>query len=301
MFNPFNFACPLCHTRLEFCAVDELFCPCDRTTYKQVDGIWRFLSAERATYLEPFIREYATVRQAEGRGASNSDYYRALPFRDLTGRFSNDWHIRATSFRALLRVIEPSPPLTILDLGAGNGWLSYRLAQREHLVGAVDLQTNARDGLGAHVHYHAPFVPIQAEFDHLPLAEQQIDLAIFNSAFHYSTRYETTLGEILRVLKPRGRVVILDTPIYHDAGSGEQMVRERQAQFQRAHGFPSNAIKSENYLTYARLAQLARALNLRWQFVKPFYGWRWMKKSLIARVRGTREPAQFMLVIGQRC
>ena len=39
--------------------------------------------------------------------------------------------------------------LRILDLGAGNGWMSYRLALQGHLPIAVDLLTNDRDGLGA--------------------------------------------------------------------------------------------------------------------------------------------------------
>ena len=61
-------------------------------------------------------------------------------------------------------------PLRLLDLGAGNGWLSYHLARRGHEAAAVDLTVNDFDGLGAHVHFDAPFTPVQAEFDHLPFA-----------------------------------------------------------------------------------------------------------------------------------
>jgi SAM-dependent methyltransferase len=271
-----------------------------------VEGIWRFLLPEREAYFRQFMREYETVRQAEGRGADDPAYYRALPFEDRTGRFREDWRIRARSFRALVaRVVAPLEAergrlLTVLDLGAGNGWLSYRLAQRGHGVAAVDLLTNAFDGLGAHVHYDVPFTPVQAEFDRLPFADGEADLIVFNASLHYSTSYETTLGEALRVLRRDGRLVIMDSPVYRDPASGEQMVREREAQFEEKYGFPSNALPSENYLTYDRLAELGEALGLRWRFIRPFYGWRWVLRPWKARLLGRREPAQFLVVVGRR-
>ena len=172
----------------------------------------------------------------------------------------------------------------ILDLGAGNGWLSYRLAQRHHTVATVDLLDDQLDGLAAHVHYDAGFTPIQAEFDRLPLAGQQADLVIFNASFHYSTDYVATLREALRVLRLDGATVIMDSPLYHDASSGARMVQEREARFQELYGFAGNALPGENYLTYARLDELATALGLRWRKVTPFYGWRWALRPWKARL-----------------
>jgi SAM-dependent methyltransferase len=142
--------------------------------------------------------------------------------------------------------------------------------------------------------------PVQAEFDRLPFDRGQADLAIFNASLHYSTNYETTLREALRVLREDGWLVILDSPVYRDPASGEQMVREREAYFERAYGFPSNALPSENYLTFERLEQLKAALDLRWAFLKPFYGWRWTLKPWWARLRASREPAQFLVIVGCR-
>ncbi len=55
-----------------------------------------------------------------------------------------------------------------------------------------------------------------------------------------------------------------------------------------------------NYLTYERLAQVADALSLQWQVIRPFYGWRWAIRPWLARLRGHREPASFYLIVGQR-
>ncbi|HSD83686.1 MAG TPA: class I SAM-dependent methyltransferase [Anaerolineae bacterium] len=304
--NELNFACPSCRVPLTRLSATQRRCPADHTIYECHDGIWRFLTPDRQAYFDRFMHEYQMVRQAEQRGSRDAAYYRALPFVDLSGRFTSDWRIRARSFNTLQRkVLQPleqaaKRPLRAIDLGAGNGWLSYRLAQRGHKVAAIDLLTNSLDGLGAYVHYDAAFTPVQAEFDRLPFSENQIDLIIFNASLHYSTHYETTLCEALRVLHPQGQLIILDSPVYRSADSGLQMVREREAAFTRAYGFPSNALASENYLTDQRLHDLAETLHLHWKFVRPFYGWRWLWRPLTARLRRRREPARFAVIVGQR-
>ncbi|MFQ5578946.1 MAG: class I SAM-dependent methyltransferase [Anaerolineae bacterium] len=249
------------------------------------------------------MAEYETIRRAEGRGSDDSRYYRALPFADRSGRFSADWQIRAQSFRVLLDKVvtrleqERRRPLRILDLGAGNGWLSYRLALRGHSAAAVDLQVNEFDGLGAHGHYDAPFTPVQASFDRLPFAPRQADLVIFNASLHYATRFEPVLKEAMEVISA-GALAVVDTPVYHDAASGAQMVREREARFRATHGFPSNALESENYLTYGRLQALEQSLCLSWKLFWPVWRGRRAVRRWRARLRGHRQPAQFPVVVG---
>ncbi len=272
-------------------------------TFQCVEGVWRMLLPERLGFYEQFIQDYEAVRQAEGRGSTSAAYYQALPERDLSQRMAADWRIRAASFAVFLKqVLFPFEqaarhPLHILDLGAGNGWLSNRLAGRGHRVAAVDLTTNDIDGLGCYRHYETIFVPVQAEFDRLPFLNHSIDLVLFNASLHYSTSYEKTLRESLRALDPAGRLVIVDSPFYRDETSGERMVQERQAQFTRKFGFPSNALASENYLTYQRLADLAVKLDLDCQILTPFYGIGWALRPWKARLLGRREPAKFHLVI----
>jgi SAM-dependent methyltransferase len=261
------------------------------------DGIWRFLPADRAAVFEQFEREYHTVRRAEGWGSDDADYYRALPWRDLSGRFAALWQIRAVSFRTLIDRLPAQRPLRVLDLGAGNCWLAYRLAQQGHHVAAIDIQTDARDGLGAWRHYDASFTPIQAEFDHLPLTAAQVDVVVFNGALHYSTDYATTLGEALRVLTPTGLVAVLDSPMYPATTSGAAMVDERQTRFQRTYGFASDALPSEHYLTPERLAALGA---LKWQVLRPWRGWRWAIRPWWARLRRRRAPADFPVLLGSR-
>src|SRR5260370_29434048 len=91
-----------------------------------------------ATTGQRFLDDYIKIRHAEGRGSQDAAYYLALPYRDITGRLQDQWSIRAKSYRYLeSRVLPPiekqfGRPLRIADLGAGNCWLSYRLAPRGH-------------------------------------------------------------------------------------------------------------------------------------------------------------------------
>jgi SAM-dependent methyltransferase len=300
------FICPRCRTKLERTTPERFTCPQDGLEFWNVDGIWRFLLPESEAHYAGFIRDYETIRAAEGRGGNSEKYYRALPFKDLSGHHKADWRIRARSFNVLVnkvltRLQAPlERSLKVLDLGAGNGWLSNRLAAQGDRVFAVDLLVNDQDGLGAWKNYEHTFTPMQAEFNHLPIADHFADAIIFNASFHYSENYTETLREALRVLSPRGNIVILDSPVYRRAESGQQMVQEREAQFKEKYGFPSDSLQSENYLTYPRLKGLARELNLKWKYITPFYGLRWMARPLFAGLLRRREPAKFHLIILSR-
>ena len=190
--------------------------------------------------------------------------------------------------------------LAILDLGAGNGWFSYRVQELGHVAVAVDLATDDFDGLAASKHFPQSFECVQAEFDTLPFAGEQFDLAVFNASLHYSENYETTLRETFRVLKPEGQVVILDSPVYRDKSSGEQMAEERSAAFQEKFGIASDSIQSENYLTFQRLDNLGTVLSVRWKKIRLFYTMKWHLKPVWAKLRGRREPAKFLLFVGEK-
>src|SRR5581483_4015429 len=106
-------------------------------------------------------------------------------------------------------------------------------------------------------------------FDRLPFPNDEADVAVFNASLHYSTDYGVTLREALRVLSPQRIVVIMDSPVYRQAGSGAQMVRERTGAFERRYGFRSDSVPAEHFLTTDRLAELAHDLALRWQPYAP--------------------------------
>jgi ubiquinone/menaquinone biosynthesis C-methylase UbiE len=280
-------------------------CPSCGYRMEWVQDILRAVIPERRIFYDRFLTDYSTIRKAEGRGSGDSAYYLALPYRDLTGRHAEQWAIRGKTYRyfeeRVLPQFEIGRPLDILDLGAGNGWMSYRLAQRGHHPVAVDILTDPLDGLGAARHFHAmldeKFPVVEAEFDRLPFADAQFDLAIFNSSIHYSTHYQRTLNEVRRCLRPSGRVVILDSPIYKEYSHGNLMRSERHREFEARYGTRSDAIPSVEFLHEAVLEELAYSLHLAWEIYKPWYGWKWALRPWKARLRRQRSPSRFWILV----
>jgi SAM-dependent methyltransferase len=298
--------CPVCGRALGSVVAGQVVCHDCGLSIVQAEGIYRALPHDRALYFRRFLREYQSVRQKEGRGSDSPEYYLALPFHDLTGNNSWQWSIRARSFlyfeKNLLPKIATQSPMgaDILDVGAGNGWLSYGLALSQHHPIAVDLLDNSCDGLAAARHYLArlaePFPCFHAEMDRLPFASRQFDAVVFNASLHYSIDYAVTLQEALRCLRRPGYLVIVDTPFYRRAASGEQMLAERKANFCRRFGFASDSLPSKEYLTPEVLADLARRLSFAWHVAKPWYGLNWAMRPLKACILRKREPAKFYLL-----
>lgn len=284
---------------------DARECSNCRSYIRRENGIWRALRGGRSAYFGRFITDYEFIRAAEGRGSDASDYYLSLPYRDLSGKNADQWSIRARTFRYIeRRILAPfamscGRKLRILDLGAGNGWMSYRLALAGHAPVAVDLLTNDRDGLGAAAHFRrglsSLFVRVQAELDNLPFTNGGFDVVIFNASLHYSENYETTLGEAIRCTRPGGLVIIADTPWYSHVESGRKMVSERRTHFIARYGFASDAIPSREYLTDRDLDLLRERFAIDWKLYTPYYGVRWLLRPLLAKLRRRREPSRFRI------
>lgn len=284
----------------------QLTCPACGFAIPEVNGIVRALTPEGKTRFERFVRDYEVVREKEGWGSERPDYYLALPFKDLTKKHDWIWRIRAQTLRYMqehvLPKVESADAATccVLDIGAGNGWLSYRLAERGYQPIAVDLLDNDVDGLGAARHYLANsprwFPRFQAEMDRLPFDSGQFDVAIFNASFHYSSDYEKTLREVLRCVRRPGIVVVADSPFYRRDESGQQMLEERRAMFERQFGVRSDIHHSREYLTQRTLDELAERLAIRWNVGKPWYGMGWALRPVKARLLRRREPSKFHLL-----
>ena len=272
----------------------------------QDNGVFRALPGDRALYFQQFVRDYEIVRSKEGRGSSSAEYYLQLPYQDITGRNRWQWEIRGRTFRYMEGHILPaiersySRGCDVLDLGAGNCWLSFRLALRGHRPVAVDLQDNDGDGLGSANHYFGrllrPFARFQAEMDRLPFSDNQFDIAVFNASFHYSVDYEQSLREALRCLRRPGYLIIADSPFYWHDASGKLMREEKHSLFQKQFGFRSDSIPSREFLTGEILDDLAAKLGLEWKILRPWYGFSWGLRPLKARLLRHREPSKFFLI-----
>jgi SAM-dependent methyltransferase len=310
--DDFKVRCPRCTAALEPAINVESTLNCVECHFPMVrrKGIWHALPVERAAYYSRFIKDYEAIRMSEGRGSNNSSYYLNLPDVAISGNNAEQWKIRARTYGFLRRDIfsgfntSSQHPIRILDIGAGNCWLSYRLSQIGIHPVAVDLLINEMDGLGAATHYDAhldrPFLRIQAESNRLPFCDAQFDAAIFNASFHYAESYERTLREALRCLRIGGTLIIADSPWYSCEQSGEKMLVERRSHFFNRFGIFSDSIHSKEFLTDQRLELLAQTFGLRWEQHTPFYGLRWLLRPWLAKLNRQREPSKFRIFIAKK-
>jgi ubiquinone/menaquinone biosynthesis C-methylase UbiE len=308
--NGIAIRCPRCLANMEtHDTVDAFVCSECRFPMEQWNGIWLALPVERKAYYACFIKDYEMIRAAEGRGSHASEYYLGLPYVDHSGNNKAQWRIRARTFTFLKKIfadLKASKPdgVRVLDIGAGTGWLSYRLMQMDVRSIAIDLLVNETDGLGAAVHYdrhlQEPFLRVQAESTRLPFRDGQFDAAIFNASFHYAESYEKCLRESFRCLRPGGVVIIADSPWYTKQRSGDRMLAERRSQFLGRFGTFSNSIRSQEFLTDERLRELEVAFGIEWERHTPYYGLRWSLRPWVAKLRNRREPATFRVYTAKK-
>jgi SAM-dependent methyltransferase len=256
--------------------------------------------------LTAFADAYAEHREAEGRRLAETDLL-ALPWL-RHGPQADQWAVRARTFEAFVgRVLEPlagrrGRPLSVIDLGAGNGWLSYRVACAGHSAIALDIRADEIDGLGAAdcLAANAPgrIERVVASFDAIPLADDIADIAVFNASLHYATDLPRVLAEAHRVTGPGGTIAILDSPFYGGEAEGEAMVAEKRLCAHERFGERAAILTSLDcieFLTPARLASASAPLGLEWRRHRVRYPISYELRPLMAAIRGRRPPSRFDL------
>ncbi|MEX1138832.1 MAG: HemK2/MTQ2 family protein methyltransferase [Bacteroidota bacterium] len=276
-------------------------CKNESLFFETSEGIPDFVLPERRAILGQFLRTYQTVRRNERWGSHDLRYYHELPYRDVSGEHSRIWGIRAKSYECLIEHLTQDThgqPQRILDVGAGNCWLSLRLARLGHSVTAVDPNMDPVDGLGVALrlqnHGHTWFRPMRAEFDYLPFADGSFDTIIFNASLHYAADPYETVRKMMPLLSQKGTIYVLDSPIYGDGESGDAMVEERIESFTRGEKESLTREFAGSYLTFTELEQLRETYDVDMYF--PSYGLVWNLRPFLARVLGKRQPAAFALI-----
>ena len=264
-----------------------------------------------ASALQQFAADYAAHRQAEGRGYTGEALL-ALPY-VRTGALARQWAVRTRSYQAFMaQVIRPAAaasarPLEVLDLGAGNGWLSYRIALAGHRATALDLRGDGVDGLGAAAAFLARaggrMRALVAPFEAIPAPDASFDLAVFNASLHYATDLEAVLAEAARVVRPGGRLVILDSPFYRREADGLAMAAEKAAGSAERFGERAGtltALPFVEYLTRERLAAASAGHGVTWRRRRVLYPLWYELRPLAAALRRARRPSRFDLWVGRR-
>ena len=133
-------------------------------------------------------------------------------FDSVAGRLGKDY-VPGKSWKsmaeALLRLM---PPLTIADLGAGEGSFALLLSQRAVRVIAVDSSARmievGREQAARHGIRNIDFR--QGDMEEIPIGDGEVNLVFFSQSLHHALHPERALAEAARILAPGGRIVVLD-------------------------------------------------------------------------------------------
>ena len=193
------------------------------------------------------------------------DRYKRTSFRAFNVRLPHRfdamwWHERYNTKqwdREILTALSPNlASLHILDVGCATGRLLHALAEAgaRYLYGA-DLAPAMVEVARRKLHPQYPTIELRvadAE-DALPWTDEMFDVVILTATFHHFYRPVEALGEIHRVLRSEGRIIIIDpwfTPIlrhvingylrlFHHDGDCRFYSQQKTVQLLRMSKFPT--------------------------------------------------------------
>jgi SAM-dependent methyltransferase len=138
-------------------------------------------------------------------------------FDELAGRFGKDY-VPGRSWKALAEaLIKVLNYQTIADLGAGEGTLAQLLARRAEKVIAVDLSPKMVE-FGQDLAIRNGLTNLEfrlGDLEEPPIDDASLDLAILSQALHHAEHPQRALNSAFRILKPGGRLIVLDLLQHH--------------------------------------------------------------------------------------
>jgi ubiquinone/menaquinone biosynthesis C-methylase UbiE len=140
--------------------------------------------------------------------------------------------IKTTAERAawdrILDLVVPSGPLDALDVGCGTGFLSLELSTRGHRVVGVDLAPTMLELAGQKAKAQGLAVRLEAaDAENLPYPAGSFDLVISRHVLWTLPHPQAAVDDWLRVLRPGGRLAIIDGAQYNDASAPPQRENAR--------------------------------------------------------------------------
>jgi ubiquinone/menaquinone biosynthesis C-methylase UbiE len=126
------------------------------------------------------------------------------------------WLLFAPSHRVLLRRIREAAgdrPVRVLDVGCGTGVFASKVHEQlpSIEVCGVDFVSEmlARGNSRWRLHRGHVF-PVRGDSERLPFATGSFDIVTCANSFHHYSRQDRAVNEMRRVLRPGGRLMIID-------------------------------------------------------------------------------------------
>jgi ArsR family transcriptional regulator len=104
------------------------------------------------------------------------------------------------------------PPLDVADIGCGEGYLTLETARWARTVVGIDRSDEVLERAKAlAARRHVENVEWKkGDLSRLPLRDEAVDVAMLSQSLHHASDPERAIAETTRVLRPGGRLLILD-------------------------------------------------------------------------------------------
>jgi len=104
------------------------------------------------------------------------------------------------------------PPLDVADIGCGEGYLTLEMARWARTVFGIDRSDMVLERAKA-LAERRRVTNVQwkkGDLARLPLRDASVDVALLSQALHHAADPEDALAEAVRILRPGGRLLVLD-------------------------------------------------------------------------------------------
>ena len=172
---------------------------------------------------DAFAAQYQALRRQEGWTLPGGR-------EDPDGGMPRLWKGRLRSVSAAAAILAREWPAgsrpVVADIGSGGGWAARLIPFAEVLAfDLLDVRPNSAS------------LTIRADMRKLPIRSATLDAALYAASLHYAP-VDAVISEAARVLRPRGLMVAVDSPIYKHAESQARAASRTAAYYSHA-GYPA--------------------------------------------------------------
>lgn len=140
-----------------------------------------------------------------------------LSLPDGIAEHKDAWQAQGNNFHYMWSNIQLNGTEKVLDLGAGRCWATRYFARKGCLAVGLDILMTRYVGLlTSDVYFEKEgvyFERICSDMNQIPIRDSVFDVVFLAATLHHSSNILTTLKQIHAVLKPGGRLILINEPV----------------------------------------------------------------------------------------